>query len=263
MPKQDITTLREVADVLKDGLKSLQNYNQAIEKSVKSFEAAVEILKNSNEKPIQKRGPGRPRKTEQPQSSSVKKSVITTTSKTREGRGRPSIEEILSEPLTEAFELEFERIKGDIDNFNMWKQEDEDGKTVWKIFNATYLGIIEGFHSSGDSGRYGVTTRVFINPNSHVVPNDLKGHIDTAAVNRIRYVENKNDGLSYIERQKSKIGEQFFNEIMPRVIRNHGKKGSDYGFHLDANIRSDMNRIKTIFDHKVYPSIKDERVHLN
>lgn len=187
-----------------------------------------------------KRKPGRPKKNENTIVATVKKN----------GRGRPSIKDVIDTPTHPLIDKEVLRIEEASHKFNKWGNYSNKEKVVFKIQNGTYLGIIEGFYSSGNSGRYGITTRLYINPDSHLVPEDLKQHIETAAVNRIRYVESKEEGLEYIEKQKAKIAQEFFSEILPRIIKDHGKKGSVYAFHLDKTVRRDFNKLKTIFDNK-------------
>lgn len=199
---------------------------------------------------VVKRGPGRPRKTEKVKSPKV-------VSKLSTGRGRPSIEEILAEPLTPEVQSEIDRIKDNLESYNQWRDESVDGRDIKVIENGTYLGVIEGFFSSGTSGRYGVTTRVYINPNSYLLPEELKSHIDTAAVNRIRYLETREEGLEYISKQQEKIQKDFFNEIAPRIIKDHGKKGSVYAFHLDPEVRRAFNKFNILYKHKIAPEISE------
>jgi hypothetical protein len=188
-----------------------------------------------------KRGPGRPK---------VVKEEEVVKLETTTGRGRPSMQDVLTEPLSPNLKAEIKRIEENQHHFNQWSEESADNKDIWKIENATYLGVVEGFYSSGTSGRYGITTRVYVNPNSHLVPEDLKEDIDTSAVNRIRYVENKEEGTKYIEKQKIKLLEEFFNDTMPKIIKDHGKKGSVYAFHLDSNVRKQFNKLKVVYDNK-------------
>lgn len=164
------------------------------------------------------------------------------TKEIQRGRGRPSkVEASLDNTLKD----EVLRIRNHIDEYNKWWDDSEKNRNIWKIENGTYLCIIEGFYSSGETGRYGVTTRLYINPSSSILPDELKGDIHTTAVNRIRYVENKEQGLEYIERQKHKMKHEFFNETIPSIISNHGKKGSVYAFHLDDGIRNQFKHLQT------------------
>jgi hypothetical protein len=194
---------------------------------------------------------GRPRKTE-----SATNEVVATSG----GRGRPSVQDILAEGLTPELKGDLKRIEENVHHFNKWWEESTKDKEVWKIENGSYLGVIEGFYSSGTSGRFGVTTRIYVNPNSNLVPEELKNNINTTAVNRIRYVDNKEEGISYIEKQKVKLAEDFFSEVLPKVIKDHGKKGSVYAFHLDSDVRRKFNKIKVIYDNKYATKIEKQLV---
>lgn len=200
---------------------------------------------------VVKRSPGRPKKNE----------VKSVTVVNRDGRGRPSLQEILSDPLSSEMKSDLQRIEKNINKFNVWKNESTKERSIWVIENGTYMGVIEGFYSSGTSGKYGITTRVFVNPNSELVSDSLKQHIDTAAVNRIRYVETQEEGEHYIEKQRMKLVEEYFNEILPKIIKDHGKRGSVYAFHLNSEIRRNFNKLKIVYDNKYAPKIESQLVN--
>lgn len=207
-----------------------------------------------------KRGPGRPKKNVEDAPAASTTNVASSGGTSTGGRGRPSLEDILAEPLTPELKAEISRIEENISTFNQWKKTSHKENEIWVIENATYMGIIEGFPSTGSSGKYGIKTRVFINPNSNLVPDDLKKHVNTTAVNRIRYVDSKEDGLEYIAKQKEKIADDMFTEIMPKIIKDHGKKDSVYAFHLNTEIRRGFNRLKAIYDNKYAAKLEKQLV---
>lgn len=233
--------MKKVTTRLQKDVQQVQKYFAKVEEAIAKISTLVENSEVAvTSTSTVKRGPGRPRKTE----------TATTTKVAKRGPGRPRKTDAvaLTAGAKQLFDLEIQRIETNINGFNKWNKESTKEKEIWVIENGTYVAVIEGFFSSGNTGRYGVTTRLYVNPNSHLVPEALKGHIDTAAVNRIRYLETKADGLEYIEKQKAKLFNDYFQEVLPTIIANHGKKGSVYAFHLDSQIRKHFNQFKKYYD---------------
>lgn len=196
------------------------------------------------------RGPGRPRKTETTEQEPV-------VAKRSPGRPRKNAESVVAvSQNNDIISQEIEAINKDLKKYNSakWQKENQ----MWVKENATYRAEIVGAYSNGTSGKYGITTRVYLNPQRAIIPEDLKHHISTAAVNRIRYVGNEEEGLEYIEKQKAKIVEDFFAEVMPKVIPDHGKEDSVYAFHLKPSIREAFNQLKTKFD-ETSTTIKNDK----
>jgi hypothetical protein len=290
----NIQKFAKLGTKINGALTIFKKQSSAIESTLKEFNELLVTMKpnSSNPQEVVKNGRGRPKKQEKitvvitknkpgrPKKivEDTKKTIII--SKNPVGRpkqadkvenkrlpGRPKKQEIViagkvntknQSVVTKlppvAMREEIERIEQNSKKYNQWIDESTKTEIVAKIENGSYLGVIEGFNSSGNSGKYGITTRVYVNPNSKLVPSDLKNNINTAAVNRIRYVDSKEEGISYINRQKEKLKEDFFTEILPQIIKDHGKENSVYAFHLNNEVRKSFNKLKVAYNEIVSAS---------
>ncbi len=286
--QKDIENVQKLGQKLEE---SLEKFNQALAVlEGNNEEVAPNVQKRKPGRPAKsnketvakltvKRGPGRPKKntTEEVVSETPKKkpgrpkknqteTATTTTAKRKPGR--PKKNEVVAKSTNKSVKgsknadlvAEINRVKDDIDTYNQWAEVNDSERIMAVIENATYRGEVVGFYSKGGSGRFGVTTRVYLNPDSNLVPEELKHHITTAAVNRIRYVDTEAEGLDYIEKQKEKLKNDYFNEIMPKVLKDHGKPGSDYAFHCDKTVRRNFNQLKSLYDKEYKTEIEKETV---
>lgn len=156
------------------------------------------------------------------------------------GRGRtPLINDLIQHfKLTEKasdVEQEIDRIKN-LDNVNSWYNIGTDRTPHQVIINATYLASIQFLEANSKTSNYSVLTRVMLNPSSLY----FKGE---SVVIRNRYLDTYEEAMDYMQRQMEKVKKQFFYELAPSVIPNHGNRDSYYGFYLSKQNRSEYKNI--------------------